>query len=96
MENETRIFLFFLIAWSFWLQMILTLSTSCYNTLERWSSFGIYLFCIILYCGVRFGNYYKENKENKEDKERELLYKYNTNTYGLLDSDIYSNKYTFQ
>jgi len=82
MEFETKIFLFFLIFWSFALQLILTLSSNCYNGLERWVSFGIYTFCIILFCGVRYSNYYRERKA------RGISYSFNPSTSGILDGDI--------
>jgi len=82
MELETKIFLFFLIIWSSGLQLVLTLSSSCYSTLERWISFGIYLFAVLLFCGIRFGNYYKENRG------RGILYRFDSQTSGILDDDI--------
>lgn len=82
MEIETKIFLFFLIGWSTALQLVLTVSSSCFSTLERWLSFGIYVFAVLLFCGVRFGNYYKENKGMG------ILYKFDTSTSGILDEDI--------
>ena len=57
MEYETKIFLFFLLFWSFDLQLIITFSSDCYDTLERWVPFGIYMFSILLYCSIRYYNY---------------------------------------
>lgn len=63
MEFETKIFLFFLIAWSFGLQMILTFSPSCYDTPERWVTFSIFVFVNFLYCYIRYKNYKKDTTE---------------------------------
>lgn len=64
MEFETRLFLFFLIIWSFALQIILTISKNCYNKLERWSSFAIYIFITLLFCGIRYYNYQKYKNQS--------------------------------
>jgi len=64
MNFETKIFFFFLLFWSFGLQMILTFSASCYDNLERWVTFGIYMFSTLLFCIIRYYNYKKYKINN--------------------------------
>ena len=77
MEFETKIFLFFLLFWSFSLQMILTFSASCYDTLERWVPFWFYMFATLLFCIVRYHNYRKYQRNG-------ILNNYNYNTYNNI------------
>lgn len=61
MEFETYLFLFFLIIWSFGIQIILTLSATCYGEILRWVTFGVYASISILFCCIRIYKYRKNN-----------------------------------
>ena len=61
MEFETQVYLFFLIIWSFFLQIFLTLSDTCFSVSERWISLAFYVFFTLIYFCIRYNNYQRDN-----------------------------------
>ena len=82
MELETQCYLFFLIIWSFGLQLILTFSSKCFNGNEGLISFAIYMFFTITYCVIRYFNY----KNSHGTTPTRIIYDYEPgvsyNSYG--------------
>lgn len=76
MELETKVYLFFLIFWSFFLQVVLTLSSTCFNKSQRWYSFGFYIFFTLLYLIIRYKNYKRDDILNPIVYEPEIVRRY--------------------